>query len=184
MFGLLFCSLRLKLSFFVKFWNFFFCMKIFKSISQIFLPSIAFIHTQITLLFTSSVSLPLSNVEANFILSSCQHGFYGNLFVLLPHSVCEYSEKCTTPPTTPLDELALKRHRFFADLIDAAHAAIEHRVRFDPLGPTVNEVIVDNSETNQNCKLNINCCMLVNHTEVLRMALSTGNISICQPLLI
>jgi hypothetical protein len=48
----------------------------------------------------------------------------------------KHSENCSTPPTTPLDELALKRHRFFADLIDAAHAAIEHRVRFDP----VNEV--------------------------------------------
>lgn len=51
------------------------------------------------------------------------------------------SENCSTPPTTPLDELALKRHRFFADLIDAAHAAIEHRVKFDPLGPVINEVV-------------------------------------------
>lgn len=48
-----------------------------------------------------------------------------------------HSEACSTPPTTPLDELALKRHRFFADLIDAAHAAIDHRVRFDPLASEV-----------------------------------------------
>lgn len=43
------------------------------------------------------------------------------------------------PPTTPIgrDELALKRHRFFSDLLEAAQAAIEHRVRFDPLGPFV-----------------------------------------------
>jgi adenylyl cyclase-associated protein len=47
-----------------------------------------------------------------------------------------------TPPTTPIgrDELALKRHRFFSDLLEAAHAAVEHRVRFDPLGPVVPEV--------------------------------------------
>lgn len=38
------------------------------------------------------------------------------------------------PPTTPIgrDELALRRHRFFADLLTAAQAAAEHRVRFDP----------------------------------------------------
>lgn len=43
------------------------------------------------------------------------------------------------PPTTPIgrDELALRRHRFFSDLLNAAHAAVEHRVRFDPLGPFV-----------------------------------------------
>lgn len=43
------------------------------------------------------------------------------------------------PPVTPIgrDELALKRHRFFADLLTAAQAAAEHRVRFDPLGPVV-----------------------------------------------
>ncbi len=46
------------------------------------------------------------------------------------------------PPTTPIgrDELALKRHRFFADLLEAAQAAMDNRVRFDPLGPIVNEV--------------------------------------------
>ena len=47
------------------------------------------------------------------------------------------SENCSTPPTTPLDELALKRHRFFADLIDAANNAIEQRVRFDSIGANV-----------------------------------------------
>lgn len=43
------------------------------------------------------------------------------------------------PPVTPVgrDELALKRHRFFADLLAAAHAAADHRVRFNPLGPEV-----------------------------------------------
>lgn len=65
------------------------------------------------------------------------------IFFSSPNIPCvlrENSDNCSTPPTTPLDELALKRHRFFADLIDAANAAIEHRVRFDPLGPIVNEV--------------------------------------------
>lgn len=43
------------------------------------------------------------------------------------------------PPATPVgrDELALRRHRFFSDLVCAARAAVEHRVRFDPLGPIV-----------------------------------------------
>ncbi|XP_049857999.1 adenylyl cyclase-associated protein 1 [Schistocerca gregaria] len=43
------------------------------------------------------------------------------------------------PPATPVgrDELALRRHRFFSDLLGAAKASVEHRVRFDPLGPTV-----------------------------------------------
>lgn len=46
------------------------------------------------------------------------------------------------PPTTPIgrDELALKRHRFFSDLLEAAQAAMEHRVRFDPLGPFVADI--------------------------------------------
>lgn len=41
------------------------------------------------------------------------------------------------PPVTPIgrDELALKRHRFFAELLSAAQAATDHRVRFNPLGP-------------------------------------------------
>lgn len=43
------------------------------------------------------------------------------------------------PPVTPVgrDELALRRHRFVSDLVCAARAAVEHRVRFDPLGPMV-----------------------------------------------
>lgn len=43
------------------------------------------------------------------------------------------------PPVTPIgrDELALKRHRFFTDLLTAAQAAAEHRVRFDPIGPNI-----------------------------------------------
>ncbi|CAH2102401.1 unnamed protein product [Euphydryas editha] len=45
------------------------------------------------------------------------------------------------PPATPVgrDELALRRHRFFSELVCAARAAVEHRVRFDPLGPVVAE---------------------------------------------
>jgi hypothetical protein len=72
--------------------------------------------------------------------------------VKISHSLVADSETCSTPPTTPLDELALKRHRFFADLIDAAQAAVEHRVRFDPLGPLVTEV--DDCETPKNSNLN------------------------------
>ncbi|XP_015601766.1 adenylyl cyclase-associated protein 1 isoform X2 [Cephus cinctus] len=43
------------------------------------------------------------------------------------------------PPATPVarDELALRRHRFFSDLLEATRNTQEHRVRFDPLGPTV-----------------------------------------------
>lgn len=37
------------------------------------------------------------------------------------------------------DELALRRHRFFSELLAAAQAATEHRVRFDPLGPEVSK---------------------------------------------
>lgn len=49
------------------------------------------------------------------------------------------------PPATPVgrDELAMRRHRFFSDLVCAARAAVEHRVRFDPLGP----VVADTGET-------------------------------------
>ncbi|XP_061936826.1 adenylyl cyclase-associated protein 1 isoform X2 [Apis cerana] len=52
------------------------------------------------------------------------------------------SEECSgmqEPPATPVarDELALRRHRFFSDLLHAAQNATEHRVRFDPLGPMV-----------------------------------------------
>lgn len=43
------------------------------------------------------------------------------------------------PPVTPVgkDELELKRHRLYSDLVNAAQAAVEHRVRFDPLGPDI-----------------------------------------------
>ncbi|XP_011496438.1 PREDICTED: adenylyl cyclase-associated protein [Ceratosolen solmsi marchali] len=43
------------------------------------------------------------------------------------------------PPATPVarDELALRRHRFFSDLLQAARSTAEHRVSFDPLGPLV-----------------------------------------------
>ncbi|XP_063616538.1 adenylyl cyclase-associated protein 1 isoform X2 [Cydia splendana] len=53
----------------------------------------------------------------------------------------ESTEGPTEPPATPVgrDELAMRRHRFFSDLVCAARAAVEHRVRFDPLGPVVAE---------------------------------------------
>lgn len=43
------------------------------------------------------------------------------------------------PPVTPVgrDELALKRHRLFSEILQAAQAAAEHRVRFNPWGPNV-----------------------------------------------
>lgn len=43
------------------------------------------------------------------------------------------------PPATPVgrDELALRRHRLFSELLNVARSAHEHRVRFDPLGPVV-----------------------------------------------
>lgn len=43
------------------------------------------------------------------------------------------------PPVTPVgrDELALKRHRLFSEILQAAQAAHEHRVRFNPWGPNV-----------------------------------------------
>uniref|UniRef100_A0A6E8W1S9 Adenylyl cyclase-associated protein n=2 Tax=Anopheles coluzzii TaxID=1518534 RepID=A0A6E8W1S9_ANOCL len=55
------------------------------------------------------------------------------------------------PPTTPIgrDELALRRHRFFSELLNAAHAAVEHRVRFDPLGPEVAKVATE--EESEDC---------------------------------
>ncbi|KAI4454155.1 adenylyl cyclase-associated protein [Holotrichia oblita] len=50
------------------------------------------------------------------------------------------------PPATPIgrDELALRRHRFFSELLTAAQNVNEHKVRFDPLGPVV--AGVSNSE--------------------------------------
>uniref|UniRef100_A0A182T6M5 CAP N-terminal domain-containing protein n=1 Tax=Anopheles maculatus TaxID=74869 RepID=A0A182T6M5_9DIPT len=55
------------------------------------------------------------------------------------------------PPTTPIgrDELALRRHRFFSELLNAAHAAVEHRVRFDPLGPEIAKVPME--EESEDC---------------------------------
>ncbi|KAH0548716.1 hypothetical protein KQX54_001646 [Cotesia glomerata] len=43
------------------------------------------------------------------------------------------------PPATPVakDELALRRHRFFSDLMHATNNDNEHKVRFDPLGPMI-----------------------------------------------
>ncbi|XP_044020221.1 adenylyl cyclase-associated protein 1 isoform X1 [Aphidius gifuensis] len=43
------------------------------------------------------------------------------------------------PPATPIakDELALRRHKFFSDLIHATNLSANHKVHFDPLGPLV-----------------------------------------------
>jgi hypothetical protein len=46
----------------------------------------------------------------------------------------------------------LKRHRFFSDLIDAAHAVLENRVKFDALGPSIAEVSTVESETVVECE--------------------------------
>lgn len=58
---------------------------------------------------------------------------------MLPALTPRERDGTVEPPATPVgrDELALRRHRFFADLINAAQAAAEHRVRFDPRGPVV-----------------------------------------------
>lgn len=77
-----------------------------------------------------------------------------------------HSENCSTPPTTPLDELALKRHRFFADLIDAAHAAIEHRVRFDQLEPVVTAEPEASQEPIKNSKSSLMLMHVVENTKI------------------
>lgn len=47
------------------------------------------------------------------------------------------------PPTTPIgkDELALKRHRYFTELLDAAQAAIDQRVCSNPMGPMIADIL-------------------------------------------
>lgn len=57
----------------------------------------------------------------------------------IPFVFCREIGGILEPPVTPIgrDELALKRHRFFSELLTAAQAAVEHRVRFDPFGPKV-----------------------------------------------
>lgn len=54
------------------------------------------------------------------------------------HSSTTYSG-CVEPPVTPVgrDELEMKRQRLYSELLRAAHAAVEHSVRFDTLGPEV-----------------------------------------------
>lgn len=65
-------------------------------------------------------------------------------------SVNEFSENggqgqngWSEPPTTPIgkDELALKRHRYFTELLDAAQAAIDQRVCSNPMGPMIAEIM-------------------------------------------
>jgi hypothetical protein len=64
----------------------------------------------------------------------------------------ENSDSCGTPPTTPLtplDELALKRHRFFANLIDAAQSAItNNQIRFDQLASSFDATEDNNNNSN------------------------------------
>ena len=57
----------------------------------------------------------------------------------MPGNGSEIFGGMTEPPATPVarDELALRRHRFFSDLLEAARTSTEHRVKFDPLGPIV-----------------------------------------------
>lgn len=52
------------------------------------------------------------------------------------------TDGCFEPPVTPVgrDDVELRRHRFFNDLLKAAQAAREHRVRFNPLGPEINQL--------------------------------------------
>ncbi|XP_063914925.1 adenylyl cyclase-associated protein 1 isoform X1 [Zophobas morio] len=49
------------------------------------------------------------------------------------------SEAPATPPATPVgkDELALRRHRLFSEIIDLTQHAAEHKVKFDPFGPVI-----------------------------------------------
>lgn len=49
------------------------------------------------------------------------------------------SEAPATPPATPVgkDELALRRHRLFSEIIDLTQHATEHRVKFNPFGPVI-----------------------------------------------
>lgn len=49
------------------------------------------------------------------------------------------SEPPATPPATPVgkDELALRRHRLFSEIIDLTQHATEHKVKFDPFGPVI-----------------------------------------------
>lgn len=60
------------------------------------------------------------------------------MFFSLIFNLSEYGGSLE-PPVTPVgrDELELKRHRMYSELLQAAQAAVEHRVRFDPLGPDI-----------------------------------------------
>lgn len=46
---------------------------------------------------------------------------------------------CIEPPVTPVgrDELELRRQRLYTDLLRAAHAAVEHNVRFTPFATDI-----------------------------------------------
>lgn len=64
------------------------------------------------------------------------------------------------PPVTPVgrDELAMKRHRLFSEILQAAQASAEHRVRFSPWGPHVTTVQQDQLFGNEGWRdNNIDC---------------------------
>jgi hypothetical protein len=71
------------------------------------------------------------------------------LLFFISHSPLEITHKSNdTPPTTPMtpmDELALKRHRFFANILDATHAsASNQRIRYNQFD-LLNELTSTNS---------------------------------------
>ncbi|KAK6631207.1 hypothetical protein RUM43_014303 [Polyplax serrata] len=91
------------------------------------------------------VKLPVSPPGANESLSPKKHPSRSQKRVSMPAvlprwlSDEEESGGVHEPPATPVarDELALRRHRFFSELLSVAQAANEHRVRFDPFGPSI-----------------------------------------------
>lgn len=105
-------------------------------------------HSQFTPIATSY----LASFSFKFAKSS-------TCFFLVPSRLAVRREEggIMEPPTTPIgrDELALRRHRFFSELLNAAHAAVEHRVRFDPLGPEVAKVPTEEESEGITQQLNV-----------------------------
>ncbi|KAF5283355.1 hypothetical protein FQA39_LY04731 [Lamprigera yunnana] len=86
--------------------------------------------------FSEGVSSPIqlaSNLGTPFTYKNKEEVILPQWF--LNEEVCGVQE----PPTTPVgrDELALRRHRLFSDLINASQNASEHKVWFNPLGPVI-----------------------------------------------
>lgn len=69
------------------------------------------------------------------------------------------TDGCFEPPVTPVgrDDLELRRHRFFNELLKAAQATREHRVRFNPLGPEIAQLGGDGEQecANESYRMNI-----------------------------